>query len=69
MLDLPSALELEMLSDNELSDKISKLLNAISETKSMSDSYSHQLYRILQEEHERRKGKIISDNLSVDPSV
>ena len=64
MLDLPSALELEMLSDNELSDKISKLLNAISETKSMSDrdSYSQHLYHILQAEHERRKGKIISDN-------
>lgn len=65
MPDLPSALELEMLSDNELSDKISKLLNALAETKNQSDnSYLQRLYRALETERVRRKGSTTSDNFS-----
>ncbi|MBA3868254.1 MAG: hypothetical protein H0X30_03800 [Anaerolineae bacterium] len=66
MPDLPSALELEMLSDNELSEKISKLSDAIAETKNQSDTsgYLQKLYHALETERVRRKGSTTSHNLS-----
>ena len=66
MPDLPSAQELKMLSDNELSDKISKLSNAIAETKNQSDKsgYLQKLYHALENERVRRKGRTTTHNLS-----
>ena len=66
MPDLPSAQELKMLSDNELSDKISKLSNAIAETKNQSDNsgYLQKLYYALETERIRRKDNTTSPKLS-----
>lgn len=57
MLELPSALELESLSDSELADRISAVLIVIKASKTLrgDDSDQQQLYRALETDQSRRK--------------
>ena len=66
MLDLPSALELESLSDNELMERISAAINAIKEAFTLygDDSDEQQLYRSLITDQNRRKAN--ADNPQID---
>ncbi len=61
-MELPSALELESLSDSELAKRISAALIAIKETNTVhgDDSYEQRLYRALETDHNRRKVTIAS---------
>ena len=57
MLELPSALELESLSDDELKSRIDDVIEAIKETDSIKgdESYEQRLYRALETELSRRR--------------
>ena len=56
-MELPSALELESLSDTELGEQINAALIAIKETNTLhgDDSYEQRLYRALETDRNRRK--------------
>jgi hypothetical protein len=55
-LELPSALELEALSDSELEERINLALSAINalETVRGDDSYEQRLFRALETDQSRR---------------
>ena len=57
MLEIPSALELESLSDSELSERITAATEAIKTAKTPygDDSDEQRLYRALQTDSQRRK--------------
>ena len=57
MLTLPSALELESLSDSELTERIATATQAIKEGNSLygDDSDEQQLYRALETDQKRRR--------------
>ena len=67
-MELPSALQLEVLSDSELNAWIAKAIDAIKSTHSLrgDDSDQQQLYRALETDQNRRKAMtVLSQNGSV----
>ena len=64
-MELPSALELEVLSDSELNAWIEKAIDAIKATHTLlgDDSDQQQLYRALETDQSRRKAMaVLSEN-------
>lgn len=63
MPELPSALELESLSDSELDDRISAALSVIKDSKTLhgDDSDQQQLYRALITDQSRRKATVVNE--------
>jgi len=63
MPELPSALELESLSDNDLADRITEALKVIKESKTLhgDDSDQQQLYRALITDQSRRKATVANE--------
>ena len=67
-MELPSALELESLSDNELTARITAALIAIKETNTQhgDDSDEQRLYRALVTDQSRRKAtSVLSESSSL----
>ena len=69
MLDLPSALELESLSDSELMDRITAATKALKEAFTLygDDSDEQQLYRSLITDQNRRKAN--ANNPQIDSAT
>ncbi len=63
MPELPSALELESLSDSELADRIDAALIVIKDSKTLhgDDSDQQQLYRALITDQSRRKAAVTNE--------
>jgi hypothetical protein len=69
MLDLPSALELESLSDSELMERITAATKAIKEASTIygDDSDEQRLYRSLITDQNRRKAN--ANNPQIDSAT